>query len=392
MQTTGCNFRHGSNFCASRIHPLGCDASSSPLEERTVRPKTHSELIPKARTSNSNHVNNWKHGQILNWRKNGGIIRPTVFFFFFRNMLGWFIWRVWRVFKHFWKNHFSFTFSFTSISLHLLFHFPFHLSSFSSCLFFSFSSSLSSSSWLFFSLSSSLSSSSCLFSCISFFSLFFILSLLLSFFFSLVFSYRSSLLLSCLSSFIFSCLLVLSRLLLSCIVLSSFVFSSLCPSLCLCLCFSPCGVVVVLLCCGVCGVVWRVVWCVMCGTVKTPVCRLKTCPCISSTRPCVHRHHAHMLKHMCAWFRYTRWRFERTHGLVFFGHTAGRVKVIVSSAYQICPHRVITWPRSSPKVTTGSDKFTVWKSVENNTCPIPLIILFTWRSCSSSAVLRETSC
>ena len=47
------------------------------------------------------------------------------------------------------------------------------------------------------------------------------------------------------------------------------------------------------------------------------VCAFKTSPCVRSKRACVYRHHANMLKHMCAWCRHTRERFGRTHG----GHT-----------------------------------------------------------------------
>ena len=64
---------------------------------------------------------------------------------------------------------------------------------------------------------------------------------------------------------------------------------------------------------------------------KTPhVCPLNTSPCVHSTRPRVYvqniavyagRHHAHMLKHVCAWCRHTRTRFERTHWDVLSGHT-----------------------------------------------------------------------
>ena len=46
------------------------------------------------------------------------------------------------------------------------------------------------------------------------------------------------------------------------------------------------AVVVVVVC--VCAV-----WC---GTLKTPVCRIKSSPCVNSKRPRVCRHHAHMLK------------------------------------------------------------------------------------------------
>ena len=43
----------------------------------------------------------------------------------------------------------------------------------------------------------------------------------------------------------------------------------------------------------------------------------KTSPCVRSKGPRVYRHHAHMLKHMCAWCWHTRGRFECTHGDVF---------------------------------------------------------------------------
>ena len=59
--------------------------------------------------------------------------------------------------------------------------------------------------------------------------------------------------------------------------------------------------------CVVC-VVW---WCggvVVCDTLKTP--------CVGSKRFRVYQQHAHMLKHMCACCRYTRMRFEPTHGEV----------------------------------------------------------------------------
>ena len=47
------------------------------------------------------------------------------------------------------------------------------------------------------------------------------------------------------------------------------------------------------------------------------VCPFKTSPCGRSKRPRVDVHHAHMLTHFCAWCRYTRRRFECTHGGVF---------------------------------------------------------------------------
>ena len=52
-----------------------------------------------------------------------------------------------------------------------------------------------------------------------------------------------------------------------------------------------------------------------------PVCAFNTSPCVRSKRPRVHRHHAHMFQHMCAWCRHTRGRFECTHGDVLNART-----------------------------------------------------------------------
>ena len=51
------------------------------------------------------------------------------------------------------------------------------------------------------------------------------------------------------------------------------------------------------------------------------MCPSKTSPCVHSKCNRVYRHHAHMLKHMCAWCQYLRGRFERAHGDVLDGHT-----------------------------------------------------------------------
>ena len=106
-----------------------------------------------------------------------------------------------------------------------------------------------------------------------------------------------------------------------------------------CVCVGVVVCVVVCVCvCGVCGVVWCAVWC---GTLKTPVCRLKNASVCRFKTSRVCRQHAHMLKHMCAWCRYTRERFECTHGKRFDSTHGGH------------PRGVITCFRSSPKVTTG---------------------------------------
>ena len=74
-----------------------------------------------------------------------------------------------------------------------------------------------------------------------------------------------------------------------------------------------CRCVSSLLCVVVAVVVWLWLWswCVcVCGVVwhaENPVCTFKTSPCVPAPR-------AHVLKHVCAWCRYTRGRFECTHG------------------------------------------------------------------------------
>ena len=128
----------------------------------------------------------------------------------------------------------------------------------------------------------------------------------------------------------------------SCLVVSSFVFSSLVFSLLFRLLSSPgpcllslslsvsvsfsvwccvCDVLCfVVFCCVVCVCVLCVLMCVcvlVCDTLRNSVCPLNTSPCVRSKRHRVYRHHAHMLKHMCSWCPNTRGRFERTHGDVF---------------------------------------------------------------------------
>ena len=79
---------------------------------------------------------------------------------------------------------------------------------------------------------------------------------------------------------------------------------------------SPCGVV----CCGVvcCGVVW----CGVCGVVFGAAWHAEKA--VDSKRPRVYRHHARICYHMRAWCRYTRGRFESTHGGFLDGHTGER--------------------------------------------------------------------
>ena len=115
----------------------------------------------------------------------------------------------------------------------------------------------------------------------------------------------------------------------SCLVLSSFVFSSLVLSLLFRLPFSLCpcllslssSSVSVCLCLRVLlrVVLWCVVVCgVWCGTLEKPrVSTQHVSMCAFKTSPFVPAPRAHMLKHVCALCRYKRRRFERTHGDVF---------------------------------------------------------------------------
>ena len=77
-------------------------------------------------------------------------------------------------------------------------------------------------------------------------------------------------------------------------------------------------------------------WC--CGGV---VCPSKTSPCVGPRRLRVCRHHAHMLKHTCAWCRHTRRRFERAHG--------GEEVSPPVQPTKNGPRRVITCSRGSKK-------------------------------------------
>ena len=74
----------------------------------------------------------------------------------------------------------------------------------------------------------------------------------------------------------------------------------------------------VLLCSVKCVVyVWRVgcaVWCVVCNAQK-PVCRFKTRPCERSKRLRVNREHVRMFKRMRTCCRFTRRRFQFSHGV-----------------------------------------------------------------------------
>ena len=74
-----------------------------------------------------------------------------------------------------------------------------------------------------------------------------------------------------------------------------------------------------------CVVSCRVVCAVWCVVLCCDVWHAEKFPCVRSQRPRVHVqnvsvHHAHMLKHMCAWCRHTRGRFLNVHTGVLIGH------------------------------------------------------------------------
>ena len=150
-------------------------------------------------------------------------------------------------------------------------------------------------------------------------------------------------------SFFLSSSLLLSSLLIS----SIFSLLLLCVvAVCVLLCF--CWVCIgwlVLLCVVVVVVVVVVMWRAWRGTLKTPVCPSKTPPCVRSKSPRVCGHHAHMLKHMCAWCPHAR---GRKHGGVSGGHTEG---VVASSVYQNLPTEGYHVPQRFTKQTFGPFPF-----------------------------------
>ena len=74
------------------------------------------------------------------------------------------------------------------------------------------------------------------------------------------------------------------------------------------------------------------------------MCTFKTSPFVPAPR-------AHMLKHLCAWCRQTRGRFERTHGDVLSGHT-GFFSVSHSTHNTTTQHITTTQHNTSPQHNT----------------------------------------
>ena len=157
-------------------------------------------------------------------------------------------------------------------------------------------------------------------------------------------------------------LLSSTHLLLSCLVLFCLLLSLLC--LCLCLSLSPCGVAVVLLCGVVCA-------CVCCVAPWKP-------RRVHSKRASVHIQNVPV----CTCTTRTCWG---THGDVsdvhtgtFWMDTTVSERVIDSSAYQNLPTQVHHVTQRFTRSNHWILQIQVWEWVENNACPILLVIRFTW--------------
>ena len=153
----------------------------------------------------------------------------------------------------------------------------------------------------------------------------------------------------------------------SCLVFSRLVSLSLFLSVSLCFCLS---VSVSVWWCVVCGGVWCVVW----HAEKTSVCRFNTSPCVPDTTPACFD--------TCGRGVGTHGDVLNLHTEVFWTDTRGGGRRGGSSSVllaKICPQRVITCPRGSPKKRLRVYPFKVWEQVEHGTFPIPSIIRSTWK-------------
>ena len=122
----------------------------------------------------------------------------------------------------------------------------------------------------------------------------------------------------------------------SCLIFSYLLFRLLLSLCLLSLSLSPC--------------VGGVVCAVWCGTLKTPCVDSKRFPCVDSKRPRVCRQHAHMLFNMWAWCRYTRGRFESTHGKRFESTHGGHRQFCLPRKAHV---GLSLGPTGSSKTTTG---------------------------------------
>ena len=79
--------------------------------------------------------------------------------------------------------------------------------------------------------------------------------------------------------------------------------------------------------------------------------------CTSKTSPCVPAPRAQMFQHVCAWCRYTRGRFGRTHGDVFSGHTGfSACHTHTPRPQRHTQHNTTTRPQHHTETETETDR------------------------------------
>ena len=79
--------------------------------------------------------------------------------------------------------------------------------------------------------------------------------------------------------------------------------------------------------------------------------------CTFKTSPFVPAQRAHMFQHVCAWCRYTRGHFERTHGDVFSGHTGfSACHTHTPRPQRHTQHNTTTRPQHHTETETETDR------------------------------------
>ena len=79
--------------------------------------------------------------------------------------------------------------------------------------------------------------------------------------------------------------------------------------------------------------------------------------CTFKTSPFVPAQRTHMFQHVCAWCRYTRGRFERTHGDVFSGHTGfSACHTHTPRPQRQTQHNTTTRPQHHTETETETDR------------------------------------
>ena len=84
--------------------------------------------------------------------------------------------------------------------------------------------------------------------------------------------------------------------------------------------------------------------------------------CVQNVPVCTRHHAAHMLKHVCAWCRYKRGRFERKHGDVLSGHTEFRCV-----SHTNTPHHTAHTPHHNTRHNSTPQHNTTQHNTPHNT-------------------------